>query len=473
MMRLLIDVVRRGWAVLAILGAVAFLSAGRLTQHPVGTSVAMVLALFLGGHLVGTFLPLRPIHVLPITTRDRWRAAVVVMAVALPLTWFTGSLAGMLLPWGRGSTTVEPLVIVTLFTALYSTAALLWLPAFQSAGHWEPTAEIDLKGTSTRPKLEPRGLGRMLLLLGVAIALLLAPLRWSHLVPLQFADFSPLSSTLFVVIGLLALGAILWTPPDTTLQPTRGLSADVLGPPDRYTLFHKRRLDRLTGPARVLVPSIVGVTLATLGVLLVWALLAYFVFTESSELATALREVDLLVFEPPVDGRTAGGRSKFGLAIVILALGAPLGSLYRLLTVLPMSRQFRIALPILGQAGNFVGVWIALITFHVFVTGSWPASVAAEVWVLAVGVTALLHALADRFNWTRFGDTSGAQRGILLGLAGGGTNLAINIWSAAVPAHVHTPLALTIGLVSLVGAVALRGWRGREMARWRDDEMTR
>ena len=464
MMRLLIDVVRRGWAVLAILGAVAFLSAGRLTEHSVGTSVAMVLALFLGGHLIGTFLPLRPIHVLPITTRDRWRAAVVVMAVALPLTWFTGSLAGMLLPWGRGSATVEPLVIVTLFTALYSTAALLWLPAFQSAVRLEPTAEIDLKGTSTRPKLEPRGLGRMLLLLGVAIALLLAPLRWSHLVPLQFADFSPLSSALFVVVGLLALGAILWTPPDTTLQPARGLSADVLGPPDRYTLFHKRRLDRLTGPARVLVPSFVGVMLATLGVQVLTALFGYFVVAESTGLTTALREVNLLVFEQ-YQARGSSGRGTVVILIVILALGPLFGGLHRLLTVLPISRQFRIALPVLGQASVLTGIWAALISFHVLVTGSWPASVAAEMWVCAVGATSLLHALADRFKWSSFADTSGAKRGIIIGSSMGGTNIIISIWSATVPAHVHTPLALTIGLVSLVGAVALRGWRGREMAR--------
>jgi hypothetical protein len=465
MMRLLVDVVRRGWAVLAIMGGVAFLSAGHLTQHPVGTSVALVLALFLGAHLIETFLPLRPIHVLPITTRDRWRAALGVMAAAVPLTWFIGSLAGMLLPWGRGSATVEPLVIVTLFTALYSTAALLWLPAFQSAVRLEPTAEIDLKGTSRRPKVEAKGFGRMLLLLGVAIALLLAPLRWSHLVPLQFADFSPLSSALFVVVGLLALGAILWTPPDTTLQPARGLSADVLGPPDRYTLFHKRRLDRLTGPARILVPSIVGVTLATLGVQVLTALFGYFVVADSTDLTTALREVNLLVFEQYQAGGRSSGRGTVVILIVILALGPLFGGLHRLLTVLPTSRQFRIALPVLGQASVLTGIWAALISFHVLVTGSWPASVAAEMWVFAVGATSLLHALADRFNWSSFADTSGAKRGVIIGSSIGGTNIIIAIWSATIPAHIHAPLVLTIGLVSLVGALALRGWRGGEMTR--------
>ncbi|MCC7186167.1 MAG: hypothetical protein IT185_08010 [Acidobacteria bacterium] len=92
-------------------------------------------------------------------------------------------------------------------------------------------------------------------------------------------------------------------------------------------------------------------------------------------------------------------------------------------------------------------------------------SFAAEMWVLAVGATALLHALADRFNWSGFTDTSGAKRGIIIGSSIGGTNIIIAIWSATVPADVHAPLVLTIGLLGLVGAVALRGWRSGEMTR--------
>lgn len=460
MTRLLFDLVRRGWAVLLILGGVAFLSAGYLTQHSVGTNVTLLLMMTLGAHLA-TFLSVRVIHVLPTTPRERWLTALSVGGVVMPTTWLVGSVLGLLLPWAQpAATAIEPLALVTMFAALYCVGATLLVPAFEGAGRVEPAAEVQLRETGARPRIETSGFGRMLVLMGIAALLVVAPLRWGHLIPLSLSGFTLVSTAIVVVVAGVALWAVLWTPARPVFLPTRGLSADVLGPPDSYLLAQKRRLDYLTGPARVLVPSFLGLTLASVLVMAAASLAAYFLEASSGEIRTAMSETGMLILEPT--GVSASSRSfhkNFAALVMFLSLASPLAGLHRLLVLMPLSRLARIALPIGGQALNVSGLWLGVIIHHVVATGAWPTTVRGEFWLLAIGTAAFLHALADRFDWTkRLEDKSGFRRGAVFGGAIGVSGILFEVWPRVVPAESQLEIVVGLAALSIAGAVAVRTW---------------
>jgi hypothetical protein len=409
------------------------LSGGHLVTNRLGVGVVLTWSLMLGGHLAIGALTVRSTFVVPITVRERWLVVMGFVSVVMPLCLTLGTTVGLALPWANPAVFVfEPLLVATLLTWGYTSVGLLWLLVFDAATRRRLIPEVDLVGRKIRPRFDG-GLLRLLIVIAVGAAAVWLPLKLRDFLPLRFSDFTAVKGAVAALVGLGALFAWRFTPVDHVPSPPR--SPQTLEPITDPQVRRIRRLDQLSGPARLLVPQALLVGAGTIAVLTLNGLAAQF-------FGSFFGDLDNLA-------------SYFGVAVVGLAFAAPFNSMRRLLRVMPVPIGARVWFPIAGQALNTLAVVLGVQLFRTFADTLWPANAVLEFTAMLFGLAALGAALASRFEFQPGHDGREIAGPLAMGLAMGSANIVADIWKRVVPESVEGLVAVAVGVVALLIAVLL------------------
>ncbi len=426
-------VVRSRWLLLAYIVASA-LSGGHLATSRLGVGVVLTWSLMLGGHLAISALTVRQTFVVPITVRERWLVVMGFVSVVMPLCLSSGTTIGLAFPWAMPAAhAFEPLLFASLLTWGYTSVGLLWLLVFDAATRHQLIPEVDLNGRKIRPRFES-GLLRLLIVFAVAAAVVWLPLKLADHLPLRFSDFTAVKGVVAALVGLGALFAWWYTPADHV--PGLPRSLQTFQPPTDPQVRRIRRLDRLSGPLRLLVPQALLVGAGTVAALASFAVAMQFFGTYLST-------------------DTDDAPRWFAAAVVGLSFMAPFNSMKRLLCVAPLPVGARVWFPIAGQALNTCAVVLGVQLLRLLGSLPWPTDVIAEFSLLLFGLASLGAALVSRFELQPSHDGRAKAGPLAMGLAMGSANIVADIWKRVVPESVEGLVALAVGVAALLIAVLL------------------
>lgn len=425
-------VVRSRWVLLVYVFALS-ISGGSFLTRGLGVGMVVMLGFIAGAYFVLKTCIVRAAYVVPVTPRERWLVVMTLVSILMPLCLVVGTLVGSLYPWARPADEVlEPLLVATGTAWAYCSVAVLWLPLFEAAARVELIPQVELNGRKVRPRFEAKFLF-VLILFGVGLAALWLPLKLADHLPVRFSDFTAAKGAVAALGGFGALFAWWYTP--AAHVPGLPRSIDALQPRTDPDLRRIRRLDQLTGPARLLVPQGLLVGTGTMAVLVLNALASRFFGSYFGDLDD--------------------GTKWFAAAVVGLSFIAPFNSMRRLLRIVPLPVGARVWLPIAGQALNACAVILCVLLIQQFADTPWPTGAMMESAMLLFGLSSVGAALVSRFELQPSRDGRAKAGPLAMGLAIGSANIVADIWKRVVPPSAEGTVAVTVGMASLLIAVLL------------------
>jgi hypothetical protein len=348
---------------------------------PIGsTAISLLFAVLLGPSVVSATMSLREFQHLPITARDQWRAMwVVATVVPAGLLLSTKGFSALLVAASGGSPqlSTEEMLLSAMFDFSWTGVVL---PVFAGLGYGGPGVA---RSGATAPKLT----GTVPIV--VVVACFGLPIVVDRALPEDLGEFTSRTSGVLVACLAIALGAVVW-------QPRRGLLAGERAHRRRASLSgvstRTRQIDRLTGAARVAVPSVVATVAVAAGSCL--ALAVYGVLSGSGAWWFVPQTKDL--FDP----QDVGDRGLTFLVLTPLFVVVVQGCWTRwarLLKVLPLSAKQINALFLLTPLATWALLWLLGFWVYSLAYGTPPMSRVDLAFGLA-GVAAITQAALLRFQ---------------------------------------------------------------------------
>lgn len=266
-------VVRSRWVLLTYVFVVA-LTGGHLFTRPTGVAFALTWSLIVGAYTTGRGLVLRASFVVPISVRERWLIVLSIPSIVMPLCLGVGTAVGLVLPWARSASDVpQPLGLTMAMIWAYSSIAAMWLPVLDAAVRNRLAPVVDLTGRKVTPRFEG-GFLWLVALFGLLLVVMMLPNWLARSLPLHVSDLTAGTGAVAALIGVAAVFAWRFTPADHVPGHRRTLQTQ--GPQTDPDVRRVRRLDQLSGPARLLVPQALLVGTGTMAVLVLNALASRF-----------------------------------------------------------------------------------------------------------------------------------------------------------------------------------------------------
>ncbi|MGE3343973.1 MAG: hypothetical protein AB7L71_11105 [Vicinamibacterales bacterium] len=426
-------VVRSRWVLLTYVFVVA-LTGGHLFTRPTGVAFALTWSLIVGAYTTGRGLVLRASFVVPISVRERWLIVLSIPSIVMPLCLGVGTAVGLVLPWARSASDVpQPLGLTMAMVWAYSSIAVLWLPVLDAAVRLRLAPVFDLTGRKVTPRFEGGSLW-LVALFGLLLVVMMMPSWLARSLPLHVSDLTGGTGAVAALIGVAAIFAWRFTPADHV--PGHRRSPQTLEPQTDPDVRRLRRLDHLTGPARLILPQAMLVGVGTVAALASFA-------------------VTMQFFGTYLSTDTDDAPQWFAAAVVGLSFIAPFNSMRRLLRIVPLPVGARVWLPIAGQALNTCAVILGVLLIQQFADTPWPTGAIVEFAVLLFGLASLGAALASRFEIQPGHDGRQFARPLAIGLAMGSANIGADIWRRVVPESTEGLVAVVLGVVALLIAVLL------------------
>jgi hypothetical protein len=428
-----------------------------LRPHAVA-GLALVVTGMLGLHLITSGLSRREVWIRPLSNREFWLCNWSTAAVAMPVFWLCcGALANLLsVAFGR-ATHWEPIVLSTMYVAVFGAIAVPLIPKLELSMRRSPEASLNLRGHTPRITMDGLGLGLAANLAG-ALLIVMLPFTLGPRLPHHFEAFS-MPWMVGLVVAVAAAGiTCAWTPSGPAIAD-HAQRLRALAPPSAPDLGRVRRFDRLTGPIRVLLPLSAKAFAAALAMLVVGGV-GDWLFAGSGTLREWLAGSGLLLLDPATDlGSSSMGRSGLGGALTVLCVISPWLGFRRLLHALPLSAGDRLLLCLAGPVVAVSAAWLALIAFHAAVTGGFPVTIKPALWFFVVSFGAAGQALVDRWNVVPQPQSPGSNRiGVAIGLGVATMAILTRAANALTPEQHQSAALISAGLLLLV--VATWGYRG-------------
>lgn len=445
-----------GWYSLPAIVFVTMLFVAMFRAAPqVVFTLALSGAAFYGYHLSSSVVLSRETRGLPVSSRERWVATWLTFVVVVPS--FLAAAAGMeaLITMVLGVTPPYPHagLLVVVYTALYGGTIVAIVPiAERPAVEFQPS--FAMHGP---PRPSVRGLAPVILLPGAA---LVAPFWFGQMLPAHIG----LAGIATMLAGSIALAAsiwsLLWTPAEPWSKVTRTpqlTSWSIHTAPD---VPRVRRWDRFTGPARVLTPRLMGSFTVTLAGFLCVAVGQY-LLRGHGDLRTASSSAGLLLLDP-LAGANLELVNPIGIAVFISIMSSSWAGFDWMFHRLPLSRLGRMLLFLSCPIITVFGVWMASITFHLFVR-AWPVDPAHHRFIALAAATALGQAMVLRVPPHVLADSgkgAGVFRSLLfgIGLSATGLLVAAALWLMpdATPLGQYAGASLLLAAALLVHAFSTR-----------------
>ncbi len=374
------------WVGVCVVFAWAWVAVG-VASAKAGVATSLIGVFILGPMTSLTTMVGREARYLPVTSRDVW--VVAWLLSTLVATVFVTALQAVGMAIGRIAGFPQPVAWTSLgFVALCAFAyGGTLLPVGPLIGYTTHAA------TERRPKWFWAGLAALVFL--IYFSGLVVPWAAWTVLPSSFSELSWLSGAALVIGVATAFGAVTWTP-----QRFGGLARPV----ERATTQTRRApsaresaapgigaRDGLTGVARLIVPTLVGVFVVAV-VAVIGVGLYVHTFMPSTTLYRAFALFGLLPFS------AAGFSPK---AIIGTAMFAPFFALAagwvwdghtRHLRVLPLSAAAVTRLMLASTLMAWGVVWVVLLGTHVMILGFAPSTLRPELFVYLSGMSTLLEA---------------------------------------------------------------------------------
>ena len=379
---------RKAWLWVGACVVIAWtLVAVALVSAKAGVAASLIGVFVLGPMVSMTSMVGREARYFPVTSRDVWLVTWLLSTLVATVYVTALQVAGMAIGLAAGfSQPVEwtSLILVALCAFAYGGTLLPVGPLIGYTTH---------AASERRPTWFWAGLAALMFLV-YSGGLVLPWAAWAVL-PSSFSELTWLSgAALMIGIGT-AFGAVNWTP-----QRFGGLArlGERATPQTRRTPGKRATVkqgtgarDRLTGVARLLVPTLLGVFVVAVAAVAGFALCVQ-VFMATPSLYQTFASFGLLPFS------AAGFSPK---AIVGTAMFAPFFALAagwvwdehtRHLRVLPLSAVAVTRLMLASTLLAWAVLWVVLLGVHVVVLGFGPSTLRPELFLYLSGMTALLEA---------------------------------------------------------------------------------
>jgi hypothetical protein len=389
---LIVDLFRRLWPVYAGTAAILALFWATAGSFPFGPGFFFALsmaAIFVLGPLIAlTQVAPTEVHLLPLPRRDIWRATwcigTVSACAATLIAKFAGVTAGTALSTGS-PLGLSHVAVSSLVDGAYA-GMVLGVMLLLRAGSSRPHGRIGRAVSVTAMTLAVVTFAGGALW-GFLIQSYL-PTEWLHL-------RGPAASLIVAGIGM-AFAAYFHVPPAGARASSRGGEPGARQTSTRAVYWPRR----LTGTRMILFEETLASAASFLLMIGYILLLARFV-EPGGGVAETLRSWNFLPF-------MGGSPSTAIFPLVILgwvtlgatsnAFGSRVGTSWRQLRVLPLTTVGLARLLLLRRAMGWLAIWTVLVLVHVSATGSWPVTVRKELFVLALGVDALIYATQVRWH---------------------------------------------------------------------------